>query len=296
MVARAFAVEIVQRGSQVRIGAEGEPVDAIRGAAAVVDALYDLVESGFVLGPTDVDHAIRLLRAEPGASLTRYFADSVLVGVGNKPIVPRTPNQRRYIAALRRSAIVFGIGPAGTGKTYLAVAAAVQALLKGDVKRLVLTRPAVEAGEKLGYLPGDLAEKVDPYLRPLFDAINDMVPPERFARLQERKQIEVAPLAFMRGRTLQDAWVVVDEGQNTTIEQMKMVLTRLGDASRMTITGDVTQIDLPHRRSGLIHALRILGKIDGIETIRFDVGDVVRHPLVAKIISAYEQAKPEEEP
>lgn len=249
-----------------------------------------MIEGGHPISVTDVDHAVRLVRNDPNADVHAYFADTVWTGVGHRAISPRTANQRLYVDALRRADIVFGVGPAGTGKTYLAMAMAIAALQRGDVRRIVLTRPAVEAGEKLGYLPGDLAEKVDPYLRPLFDALQDMLPPDRIAKLNEKRAIEVAPLAFMRGRTLQDAYVILDEAQNTTVEQMKMFLTRLGERSRMVITGDVTQIDLrPARASGLVHALRVLSGVERIPVVHFETSDVVRHPLVAEIIEAYER-------
>jgi phosphate starvation-inducible PhoH-like protein len=205
-------------------------------------------------------------------------------------VTPRTAGQRAYVDQLRRHDVVFGVGPAGTGKTYLAVAMAAAALLRGDVKRIVLTRPAVEAGEKLGFLPGDLAEKIDPYLRPLYDALFDVLGAERTARLLERQVIEVAPLAFMRGRTLAEAYVILDEAQNTTIEQMKMFLTRLGERSRMVVTGDPSQVDLPRGApSGLADALRVLDGVPTVAVARFTAADVVRHPLVADIIGAYER-------
>ena len=218
-----------------------------------------------------------------------YFNDTVLVAVDGTPIAPRSAGQKAYVSMLRRHDVCFGVGPAGTGKTYLAMAVAVAALQRGEVKKIVLTRPAVEAGEKLGFLPGDLNEKVDPYLRPLYDALGDMIPAERVQRLFERHTIEVAPLAFMRGRTLAGAYVILDEGQNTTREQMKMFLTRLGEGSRMVITGDITQVDLPRRSdSGLIHALGVLERVNAIGVARLGSGDVVRHPLVAAIIDAYD--------
>jgi phosphate starvation-inducible PhoH-like protein len=293
MVARAFDVEIAQRGNALWIGpgAQKSRTDVVE---KLLKGLLALVQRGFPLHATDVDHAIRILRGDPRADLATYFSDTVVMGVGNRPISPRTPTQRLYVDALRRADIVFGVGPAGTGKTYLAMAMAVSMLLKNDVRRIILTRPAVEAGEKLGFLPGDLTEKIDPYLRPLYDALQDMVPAERLARLNEKRVIEVAPLAFMRGRTLNDAFVILDEAQNTTVEQMKMFLTRLGESSRMVITGDVTQIDLPsNRTSGLVHALRVLKDVERIEKVWFGAGDVVRHPLVASIIEAYDAAERE---
>jgi phosphate starvation-inducible PhoH-like protein len=248
-----------------------------------------LVRNGHPLHGADVEHALRIVSRDPDADLNSYFQDSVLVTSSGRSITPRTAGQRDYVDMLRRHEVVFGVGPAGTGKTYLAVAMAAASLLKGDVKRIVLTRPAVEAGEKLGFLPGDLSEKVDPYLRPLYDALFDMIGAERTARMLERQVIEVAPLAFMRGRTLSEAFVILDEAQNTTVEQMKMFLTRLGERSRMVITGDVTQIDLPRgAASGLIDAVRILDGVERIGVTRFSAADVVRHALVAEIIGAYE--------
>ncbi|MEQ1500664.1 MAG: PhoH family protein [Myxococcota bacterium] len=236
-----------------------------------------------------MEHAIRILRTDPSADLAAYFEDTILVNVDGRPLCPRSAGQRAYVDLLRSHDVVFGVGPAGTGKTYLAMAAAVAALKRGQVRRVVLTRPAVEAGEKLGFLPGDLSEKVDPYLRPLYDALSDMIPGDRVAKMLEKGVIEVAPLAFMRGRTLNHAFIVLDEAQNTTREQMKMFLTRLGEGSRMVITGDTTQIDLPRKRdSGLIHALDVLDGVSKIGLCRLTGTDVVRHPLVMSIVDAYE--------
>ncbi len=288
MISRAFAVEVSQRGAQLRVG-PGASAD-VDSACQVLQGLYALAERDYSLRPADVDQAIRTVRGDARANVAQVLTEAVATGVTGRPIVPRTPGQRRYVDALRRSDVVFGVGPAGTGKTYLAMAMAVAALLRGDVRRIVLTRPAVEAGEKLGFLPGDLAEKVDPYLRPLFDAMGDLVPPDRAQRLIEKKVVEVAPLAFMRGRTLNDAYIVLDEAQNTTVEQMKMFLTRLGEGSKMIVTGDVTQIDLPPgKTSGLVHALRILSGVERIGIVEFGVEDVVRHPLVGRIVEAYER-------
>jgi phosphate starvation-inducible PhoH-like protein len=257
-------------------------------ARRVLEGLEALIRAGRPVGPREVDDLLRFFRSDPSADARRLLDQTIVMGLDRKPIGPRSPGQAGYLHAMRTHPLVFGVGPAGTGKTYLAVAVAVAALLKGDVKRLVLTRPAVEAGEKLGFLPGDLAEKVDPYLRPLFDAMGDIIPEERVQKALERRVIEVAPLAFMRGRTLQDAWVLLDEAQNTTVEQMKMFLTRLGDRSRMTVTGDDSQVDLPAgRTSGLAHALRVLAPIPDVAIVRFGVEDVVRHPLVGRIIDAY---------
>ncbi len=289
MISRALGVEVHQRGNAIWVGAQNASDEDAALAITVVEQLYDLVEDGRSLHPTDVHHALRLLAADPQANVRAFFSDTVLMDVRNRPITPRTPGQRRYVHALRAHDITLGVGPAGTGKTYLAMATAVSALKRGDVQRIVLTRPAVEAGEKLGFLPGDLTEKVDPYLRPLYDALQDMVQQDRVARMFENQIIEIAPLAFMRGRTLNDAYVVLDEAQNTTSAQMRMFLTRLGERSKMVITGDVTQIDLPRSSlSGMVEALRVLSGIDAIGVVHMTAKDVVRHPLVADIIEAYQ--------
>ncbi len=288
LISTALGITVEQRGSGVAIDAEDGDV---RGevAARVLSELYALVERGHALHRNDVAHAVRILRSDPSADLAGYFGDAILVTNEGRPITPRSAGQRQYVDSLRNHEVVFGIGPAGTGKTYLAMAVAVAALKRGKVRRIVLTRPAVEAGEKLGFLPGDLTEKVDPYLRPLYDALADMLPPERVARMLDRRVIEVAPLAFMRGRTLNHAYVVLDEAQNTTREQMKMFLTRLGEGSSMVITGDTTQIDLPRKSdSGLVHAVEVLGEVPGVGVTRMTAGDVVRHPLVSAIVDAYE--------
>ncbi len=262
---------------------------AVSLAAGALRQLAGLLARGFPLAPEDVDQALRVLSAEPTASLPDIFLDTILTTSRNRGIAPRGPGQKRYVQAMRTHDIVFGIGPAGTGKTYLAMAMAVAALAERRIKRIVLCRPAVEAGEKLGFLPGDLAEKVNPYLRPLYDALHDMMEDERASSLIERGTVEVAPLAFMRGRTLNDAFVILDEAQNSTSEQMKMFLTRLGFSSRAVITGDVTQTDLaPGRASGLLEAAEILEGIEGIAFCRLTDLDVVRHPLVQQVIRAYE--------
>lgn len=285
MIARELHVEISQRGSTVRIESEEGSVET---AARLIEQLYRLVEKGFPLHTTDVATAIRVLRQDAEADLFDFFADTIVVGSGNRPVAPRTPGQRTYLHAMREHEIVFGVGPAGTGKTYVAMAVAVAALVKNQVRRIVLTRPAVEAGEKLGFLPGDLADKVDPYLRPLYDALQDMLPADRVTRLTDRRVIEVAPLAFMRGRTLNDAFIVLDEAQNTTIEQMRMFLTRLGERSRMVVTGDDTQIDLPLAQpSGLAHALGVLRHIPQVSIVRLGREDIVRHAVVGEIVAAY---------
>ena len=288
LIAAALDIVVEQRGSGVAIEApEGDPRSEI--AARVLLELYAMIERGHTLHPNDVTHAVRILRHDPQSDLAGYFGDTILVTNAGRPVTPRSSGQRDYVDALRRNDVVFGVGPAGTGKTYLAMAIAVAALKRGKVRRLILTRPAVEAGEKLGFLPGDLSDKVDPYLRPLYDALNDMLPPERVTRMIERRVIEVAPLAFMRGRTLNHAYVVLDEAQNTTREQMKMFLTRLGEDSSMVITGDVTQIDLPRKRdSGLVQAISILKAVNRVGIVRLTSADVVRHSLVAEIIEAYQ--------
>ncbi len=288
VIGRATGARLSQRGAQIRV--YGDDV-AVELAARVLHQLYALTETGVTVSSIDVDQAVRLLRQEPDASLVAYQQEVILTGVRKKNIFPRTPRQRLYVRAFQNNDIVLGVGPAGTGKTYLAMAVAVAALLKDQVRRIVLCRPAVEAGEKLGFLPGDLTEKVNPYLRPLYDALYDMVDEERAARLIQRNVIEVAPLAFMRGRTLSNSFIILDEAQNSTPEQMKMFLTRLGNDSRAAVTGDVTQIDLPrHQRSGLVDAIRVLRGVERIETIHFTDADVVRHPVVSEIVRAYDRA------
>lgn len=287
-IEKAFEVNITARGNEITI--VGAPVD-VQLSDKTIRGLYELVEDGRILAKRDVEHAIQLVKEDKNADLRKTFNEKALVVSGKRFIAPKTLNQTQYIEAIHENDIVFGIGPAGTGKTYLAMAMAVSALLKDRVKRIILTRPAVEAGEKLGFLPGDLAEKVNPYLRPLYDALYDMLPFERVLSLIEKRVIEVAPLAFMRGRTLNDAFIILDEAQNTTTEQMKMFLTRLGYNSKAVITGDVTQIDLPERQtSGLVEARTILQAIEGIAFIFFSKQDVVRHKLVSRIIQAYEEA------
>jgi len=254
----------------------------------VFDQLGSLMKDGYSVSAGDVRLAAQLLEQDGGARLRDYLLKSALRG-GKKVVVPRSLNQRGYLEQIEKDDMVFGIGPAGTGKTYLAVAAAVSSLLNKSVARIVLARPAVEAGEKLGFLPGDLQDKVDPYLRPLYDALYDLLDYEKVSRLLERNAIEVAPIAFMRGRTLNDAFVIIDEAQNTTTEQMKMVLTRIGFGSKVVVTGDITQIDLPTGRvSGLVEAISVLAGVKGISFVYFDETDVVRHKLVQAVIRAYE--------
>ncbi len=253
-----------------------------------------MLKRGYPIYPSDVEYSIRILRGDRNIDLKEIFLDTVYVSAHKRVISPKSVNQKLYIDAIRNHDIVFGIGPAGTGKTYLAMAMALAALMKNQVTRMVLCRPAVEAGERLGFLPGDLAEKVNPYLRPLYDALHDMVDFDRARRMLERGTIEVAPLAFMRGRTLNDSFIILDEAQNSTSEQMKMFLTRLGYNSKAVITGDITQIDLPSGKlSGLKEARTVLKNTPGIAFVFFDERDVVRHRLVQAIITAYESASGE---
>jgi phosphate starvation-inducible PhoH-like protein len=268
-------------------------VEGVPAGVSKVERLFSqlaaLGQEGYRITNGDVKTAAQLLADDPAIDLRDYFLKNTLTQSGRKRIAPKTVNQRRYLDAIDQHDIVFGIGPAGTGKTYLAMAQAVSFLLAKKVSRIILARPAVEAGEKLGFLPGDLAEKVNPYLRPLYDALYDMIDVERAERLIERGTIEIAPIAFMRGRTLNDAFVILDEAQNTTSEQMKMFLTRLGFGSKAVITGDITQIDLPiGRTSGLVEAMKVVSKIEGISFLYFDERDVVRHKLVQQIVRAYE--------
>ncbi len=276
------------RDSEIEI--EGDPAH-VQEAARVVGQYNELVEDGHALGSSVVKSLFRMAAQEPETALRGAFSPTRGPrAFGKKGIAPRSPNQRRYIEALESFDMVFAIGPGGTGKTYLAVAMAVSALISKQVNRIILARPAVEAGERLGFLPGTLQEKVDPYMRPLYDALHDLLEADKLERFLEKGIIEVAPLAFMRGRTLNDSFVILDEAQNTTSEQMKMFLTRLGYNSKAVITGDVTQIDLPiDRRSGLVEAIDIVGKIEGIAFVYFDERDVVRHTLVQRIIKAYDE-------
>ncbi len=285
-IADAIDVSINARGNTVFI--QGDSIAASL-AKNVLNQLYGLLENGYPIYPNDVDYAVRILSEDDRTKLKDIFLDTVYVTSKKRSIIPKSRAQKEYIDAIRSSDMVFGIGPAGTGKTYLAMAMAIAELSKGEVNRIILTRPAVEAGEALGFLPGDLSEKVDPYLRPLYDALHDMMPFEKVSNLIDQGVIEVAPLAFMRGRTLNDSFIILDEAQNTTSEQMKMFLTRLGFSSKAVITGDITQIDLPvEKPSGLVEAKNILQGIEGIKIIFFSKKDVVRHGLVQEIIKAYE--------
>ncbi|MEP7050103.1 MAG: PhoH family protein [Pseudomonadota bacterium] len=286
-VARQSGAEVSLRGNVIHfLGSEHD----VRLAHRFVSDAAELVGRGFELNANDIASSIRGLRANPNQSLTELLDETIIVNTKRRPIRPKSAAQQQYVEAIRTHDLTFGIGPAGTGKTYLAMAMAAASLMQKKVKRIVLARPAVEAGEKLGFLPGDMAEKVNPYLRPLYDALNDMLEFERVEQLRERGQIEVAPLAFMRGRTLNDSFVILDEAQNATSEQMRMFLTRLGFGSKAVVTGDITQTDLPSgARSGLREARELLTGVEGISFCRFTDVDVVRHPLVQKIVVAYEQ-------
>ena len=270
LIADAVEIDVNARGNTVALHGDALSTDL---AKNILKQLYGLIKDGYPVYPMDVEHAIQTLSADHRVDLKEIFLDTVVVTAKKRPITPKTRTQKAYIDAIRQSDMVFGIGPAGTGKTYLAMAMAVSALAKEQVRRIILTRPAVEAGETLGFLPGDLAEKVNPYLRPLYDALHDMMPFERASGLMEKGVIEVAPLAFMRGRTLNDAFVILDEAQNTTSEQMKMFLTRIGFNSKAVITGDITQTDLPNgKMSGLVETKDILQGIDGIRFVFFTKG------------------------
>jgi len=288
-IARTIGVKINAKGNAVTI--QGDDLD-VHLSKRVLDDLYALLKKGYPLFPNDVDYAIRMISNDQNVNLENIFLDTVYISSRKRVITPKSLAQKRYIDAIRKHDLVIGIGPAGTGKTYLAMAMAVAFLMKQEVERIVLTRPAVEAGEKLGFLPGNLYEKVNPYLRPLYDALHDMMDFDRVSKLVEKGIIEVAPLAFMRGRTLNDSFVILDEAQNTGPEQMKMFLTRLGFSSKAVITGDITQVDLPENKaSGLIEIQDILKGIEGIEFVYFSDRDVVRHPLVQDIIKAYERVE-----
>ena len=291
-VEQSLNVSISRRGNTLTVHGD-QP--AIRRAAEVLNGLYLRLQQGRPVEAGDVDGALRMgmvrpsSRSNPDGQFEMFKGDAVEIRTRKKVVEPRTPAQKDYVKSLFQHELVFGLGPAGTGKTYLAVAAAVSMFIEGRVDRIILSRPAVEAGERLGFLPGDMKEKVDPYMQPLYDALNDFLPAKTVQKLIEEKQIEIAPLAFMRGRTLSNAFVVLDEAQNATAMQMKMFLTRLGENSRMAITGDMTQIDLPRGTlSGLVEAERVLQGVKGISFSRFTSGDIVRHPMVARIVEAYE--------
>jgi phosphate starvation-inducible protein PhoH and related proteins len=282
-----FNVRIRTQGHDLLVEGETPDLDKVD---RVVGQLSSLLRDGYKLSNSDVKTASDLIAQDESVDIRDHFLKGTLTPAGKRRVSPKSVNQRRYLDAIDQHDIVFGIGPAGTGKTYLAMAQAVAFLVAKKVNRIILARPAVEAGEKLGFLPGDLQEKVNPYLRPLYDALYDMLDVERVARYLERGTIEIAPIAFMRGRTLNDSFVILDEAQNTTSEQMKMFLTRLGFGSKAVITGDVTQIDLPAgRMSGLVEAMKVVHEIEGIEFVYFDERDVVRHKLVQQIVKAYER-------
>ena len=291
-------LQALSKLADVQIGTRGTSVtlrgkeDDVALTEAILGQLYSVISDGGLVSKDDVHSAYRMLASEPNTDLKSVLGKSAFIVASKKYITPKTINQQHYMEALQDFPLTLGVGPAGTGKTYLAVAMALSMLLNKKVKRLILTRPAVEAGEKLGFLPGDMAQKVNPYLRPLFDALHDMLDFERVQEMMDMGIIEIAPLAFMRGRTLNDSFIILDEAQNTTTEQMKMFLTRLGFGSRMAITGDITQIDLPCGTgrvvSGLVHALDVLTNVEDIRTIHFDEKDVIRHPLVGRIVHAYE--------
>ena len=287
MIEDTFKVKISSRGDELFV--QGEPAD-VAAAEKLFGQMQDLIGRAYPVAKSDVITAMRVLRERPDTDLVEFFSDNSLQPALRKVVTPRNVAQKKYLQSMQDHDITFAIGPAGTGKTFLAVAVAAASLNDRGIKRIVLCRPAVEAGEKLGFLPGDLAEKINPYLRPLYDSLYDIIGFEKVGKLIERSVIEIAPLAFMRGRTLNDSFIILDEAQNTTPEQMKMFLTRLGVGSKAVITGDVTQVDLPEgRRSGLVDAQDLLNGTDGISFFQFTHRDVVRHPLVGRIVSAYDQ-------
>ncbi len=287
LVEQEYGVSILARGTDIKIS--GEPLSVDR-AARAIDGLLQLINRGEELNEQNVRYVLMLVGEGAESAIGKIGSDSLCVTSKGKPVKPKTLGQKHYVDAIAKNTVTLGIGPAGTGKTYLAVAMAVRAFRAKEVNRIILTRPAVEAGEHLGFLPGDLQSKVDPYLRPLYDALFDMLGAESYQRYMERGDIEIAPLAYMRGRTLDDSFIILDEAQNTTPEQMKMFLTRLGFNSRMVVTGDVTQIDLPDgKQSGLKQVMRILQDVEDVAICRFGQKDVVRHQLVQRIIAAYEQ-------
>lgn len=288
LIEKRFKASIVLRESEISVRGQNGDVERLE---QLFEVLLELIRNGYILTERDVLYAIDLAQDFRADQLLDLYKGEIAVTFRGKPIRVKTIGQKHYVTTIKKNDIVFGIGPAGTGKTYLAVVLAISALKEGSVKRIILTRPAVEAGENLGFLPGDLQEKVDPYLRPLYDALYDVMGPDQTAKALERGLIEIAPLAYMRGRTLDDSFIILDEAQNTTPEQMKMFLTRLGFGSKMVITGDVTQIDLPRgKKSGLIEARTILNNIEEIGFVDFVESDVVRHSLVQKIIVAYDHA------
>ena len=286
-VEEEYSVKVISRGSDLKVSGEAENVAK---ATRAIEGLLTLINKGEALSEQNVRYVLSMVNEGSEDKLSEMVGDCICITAKGKPVKPKTLGQKKYVEAIRKNIVTLGAGPAGTGKTYLAVAMAVTAFRAKEVNRIILTRPAVEAGEKLGFLPGDLQQKVDPYLRPLYDALFDMLGAEAFARYQERGSIEVAPLAYMRGRTLDDSFIILDEAQNTTREQMKMFLTRLGFNSKMVVTGDITQIDLPDgKKSGMLQAMRILKNIPDIAICQFTEKDVVRHKLVQEIIKAYEK-------
>ncbi len=292
-VSRELGVLVSVDGEGLRIAGEESAADT---AERVFDGLLALIAAGETVDKSRLAYCIELAKEGNAGAIRQLVGGVIAVTSRGKQIKCKTVGQKKYVDAIKKNTVVFGIGPAGTGKTYLAVCAAVSAFKGKEVEKIILTRPAVEAGEKLGFLPGDLQTKVDPYLRPLYDALQELFGMENYIKLMERGLIEIAPLAYMRGRTLSNAFIILDEAQNTTKEQMKMFLTRMGDGSKMVITGDVTQIDLPEgKKSGLKHAVSILRGIEGIETVALTAKDVVRHPLVMQIVRAYEKENPKEE-
>ena len=294
LLQEAFGVTCVLRGTAAKISGEEE---AVQMASACIAAMQKLQAAGTPLDEQTVRYCIGLAKGGTANRVEELSADVMIITAKGRPVRPKTLGQKEYINAIAKNSITFGVGPAGTGKTYLAVAMAVKAFKAKEVSRIVLTRPAVEAGESLGFLPGDLQNKVDPYLRPLYDGLFDMLGQEAHQRLLEKGSIEVAPLAYMRGRTLDDSFIILDEAQNTTVEQMKMFLTRMGASSKVVVTGDITQIDLPSgKRSGLVDAIQVLKNIDDIAMVRFSDKDVVRHKLVQEIVKAYEKAGQRQSP
>lgn len=286
-VEEEYSVKVISRGSDLKVSGEAENVAK---ATRAIEGLLTLINKGEALSEQNVRYVLSMVNEGSEDKLSEMVGDCICITAKGKPVKPKTLGQKKYVEAIRKNIVTLGAGPAGTGKTYLAVAMAVTAFRAKEVNRIILTRPAVEAGENLGFLPGDLQQKVDPYLRPLYDALFDMLGAEAFARYQERGSIEVAPLAYMRGRTLDDSFIILDEAQNTTREQMKMFLTRLGFNSKMVVTGDITQIDLPDgKKSGMLQAMRILKNIPDISICQFTEKDVVRHKLVQEIIKAYEK-------
>ncbi len=287
LIEQEFGVSVLARGTDIRVS--GEPED-VSDAVKAIDGLIRLIDRGEPLGEQNVRYVMMLVREGAEDAIPQMSSDSICITSKGKPVKPKTLGQKQYVEAIARNTVTLGIGPAGTGKTYLAVAMAVRAFRAKEVNRIILTRPAVEAGERLGFLPGDLQSKVDPYLRPLYDALFDMLGAETYQRYLERGDIEIAPLAYMRGRTLDDSFIILDEAQNTTPEQMKMFLTRLGFNSRMVVTGDITQIDLPEgKQSGLKQVMRVLRGVEDVAICPFSEKDVVRHQLVQRIIAAYEK-------